>query len=729
MFLRLFTIKSSAFKKNDQDYGIPRAHNSRFHRYHHFEDAESEYAPASVYSHLPAPVSVSPSWHFESFITASLFAHSPISFALQADLNGDGKPEVLSATPNGVLLVLAPRRPGDGFAPALVLSEIDLRTLVNSRGPVSVMALSTGYITPRPTDLVRALRKQVVVAVTNTGHVVVLDHNLKVMWKQDLNDHMPTDGKLEEVAVLITEHAVNKGDRGLVVIGARAEPDTLADDVEEDDFLEEEIIAEGLERTMEYGRKKEKKLHEVGGDGGASGRHFSYFAFSGDAGHLRWKHEAVDFHRDMAGLQEATVSTQHSLRAAAQLQEGVHYGEASCRDYREAVLSSLPHSWFTSRDTKLHLAHFHRHRAHQGAQKEQLSTLASQRQRSRQPPTQNQPGALSPPLAASVAGKRQAHPPPNVIVAHVEEGIEAVHLFSGRTVCRLYLDPYALHVDLNGDGIPDHVHAIGGDAAMLAQQAAEEDADEARAHRRHKYCSAVVTSGIPPKMPLFNGTICRPMRFGLRRARKLGFIDVAPPAALPVPGRGGHYRQQVLRQKTNAVFLTSRGDLTSYSSSGDLLWQVMSSAFWKPGTIVEQINPDSMDDDSSNEIEAEVIDAEPTLVPMALRRHAIPSVILAAGDHEATLVSEHGHELASFELPEMPIQPLVVTDFNMDGYNDIVVVGREGLYGWAQVRRPGAVPFSALIGVLIVTMLTVFVMQQGFMQTGAKKGRSTDRVD
>lgn len=682
--------------QNDGPYTFKKAW------YHHFDDAETENAPASVYSHLPAPVS--------------------------ADLNGDGKPEVLSTTPNGVLLVLAPRRPGDGFAPALVLSEIDLRSLLNSRGPVRVMALSTGYIAPRPTDLVRALRKQVVVAVTNTGHVVVLDHNLKLMWKQDLNDHIPTDGKLEEVAVLITEHSVNKGDRGLVVIGARAEPDTLADDVEEDDFLEEEIIAEGLERAMEYGRKKATKLHEVGGDGGASGRHFSYFAFSGDAGHLRWKHEAVDFHRDMAGLQEATVPTQHSLRAAAQLQEGVHYGEASCRDYREAVLSSLPHSWFTSRDTKLHLAHFHRHRAHQGAQKEQLSTLASQRQRGHQPRPQNQPGAISPPLAASVAGKNHAHPPPNVIVAHVEEGIEAVHLFSGRTVCRLYLDPYALHVDLNGDGIPDHVHAIGGDAAMLAQQAAEEDADEARAHRRHKYCAAVVTSGIPPKMPLFNGTICRPMRFGLRRARKLGFIDVAPPAALPVPGRGGHYRQQVLRQKSNAVFLTSRGDLTSYSSSGDLLWQVMSSAYWKPGTIVEQIDPEA-DDDSVDEIEAEVIDAEPTLVPMALRRHAIPSVILAAGDHEATLVSEHGHELASFELPERPTQPLIVIDFNMDGYNDIVVVGHNGLYGWAQVRRPGAVPFSALIGVLIVTMLTVFVMQQGFMQTGAKKGRSTDRID
>lgn len=42
--------------------------------------------------------------------------------ALQTDLNGDGKPEVITATPDGKIRVLAPRRAGDGFAEALVLS-------------------------------------------------------------------------------------------------------------------------------------------------------------------------------------------------------------------------------------------------------------------------------------------------------------------------------------------------------------------------------------------------------------------------------------------------------------------------------------------------------------------------------------------------------------------------------------------------------------------------------
>jgi len=51
--------------------------------------------------------------------------------------------------------------------------------------------------------------------------------------------------------------------------------------------------------------------------------------------------------------------------------------------------------------------------------------------------------------------------PPNVVVAHVEDGIEIIHMYSGRPVCRLALQPQVLHADINGDGIPDHVHVKG----------------------------------------------------------------------------------------------------------------------------------------------------------------------------------------------------------------------------------------------------------------------------
>ena len=37
-------------------------------------------------------------------------------------MNGDGKPEIIVAAPDGNIKVLAPRRFGDGFAQALLLS-------------------------------------------------------------------------------------------------------------------------------------------------------------------------------------------------------------------------------------------------------------------------------------------------------------------------------------------------------------------------------------------------------------------------------------------------------------------------------------------------------------------------------------------------------------------------------------------------------------------------------
>ena len=196
--------------------------------------------------------------------------------------------------------------------------------------------------------------------------------------------------------------------------------------------------------------------------------------------------------------------------------------------------------------------------------------------------------------------------------------------------------------------------------------------------------------------------------------------------ALPAPGKHGHYNLLVVRQKSIAVFLTSRGELTSYSSDGKQLWQVFTGMSWQPTPEHSR----SADDISSEYGVSER--AVPTLVPLALRKHAVPSTLLVAGSDSASIVSEHGHELASFSLPGPPQQMLTAVDFNLDSYTDVILVSPEGLYAWVQVRRPGAVPFSALVGGLVVIMLAVFVtQQQGFTQQGAGKlrGRSTDRID
>ena len=73
-------------------------------------------------------------------------------------------------------------------------------------------------------------------------------------------------------------------------------------------------------------------------------RHFSMYALEGATGNLRWRHEGMDFHRDAAELQNLTTP-QHNYRLQAEHLSARHYGEASCRDFKESVLAAMPHRY------------------------------------------------------------------------------------------------------------------------------------------------------------------------------------------------------------------------------------------------------------------------------------------------------------------------------------------------------------------------------------------------
>lgn len=67
---------------------------------------------------------------------------------------------------------------------------------------------------------------------------------------------------------------------------------------------------------------------------------------------------------------------------------------------------------------------------------------------SRYPPGSR--GSQQEPAAAKVE-------PPNALVAYREEGLEAVDISTGQTICQLHLPAGGLHADLDADGVPDHV--------------------------------------------------------------------------------------------------------------------------------------------------------------------------------------------------------------------------------------------------------------------------------
>jgi hypothetical protein len=92
-------------------------------------------------------------------------------------------------------------------------------------------------------------RKQVVVAVTADWTVMCFNHNLKLLWEYNLQHDFPHHAAIREVAVLVTNHTVNQGDRGMVVVGGSIELGDL--DTPMDPF-QQEMMAEAREVRASY---------------------------------------------------------------------------------------------------------------------------------------------------------------------------------------------------------------------------------------------------------------------------------------------------------------------------------------------------------------------------------------------------------------------------------------------------------------------------------------------
>lgn len=104
-------------------------------------------------------------------------------------------------------------------------------------------------------------------------------------------------------------------------------------------FYESEVLWRKKQASSPQG------LEDVtGGAAGTKERHFSYYAYSGGDGAVRWKHDSKDFRRDGSALSEQLLP-QHNYKLDASALGARHFGEAECREFREAVLDVMPHRW------------------------------------------------------------------------------------------------------------------------------------------------------------------------------------------------------------------------------------------------------------------------------------------------------------------------------------------------------------------------------------------------
>lgn len=628
-----------------------------------------------------------------------------------ADLNGDGKKEILVATHDAKIQVLEAhdRRVDEGFSEARVLAEVPLLPdKVRVASGRRAVAMATGVVDRfyKPGQV----QKRVLVVVTSGWSVMCFDHNLKKLWETNLQEDFPHNAHHREIAISITNYTLKHGDAGLVIVGGRMEmqPHMFVDPFEEIGMAE---------KNAEQHRRSANEKEASENSGTVDIRHFAFYAFAGRTGTLRWnrKNENVEAHSSDA----SQLIPQHNYKLDAHALNSRHPGEFECREFRESILGVMPHQWDRREDTLLKLAHFRRHKRKTLKKTSGKTTnYPFHKPEENHPPGKDSTKKISNLIgkAAKYAGSAKSKKPmtyiptitnytqlwwvPNVVVAHQKEGIEAVHLASGRTICKLHLQEGGLHADINGDGVLDHVQVVGGNGA---EQTVVSGSMEVL-----RPCWAVATSGVPVREQLFNASICHYSHFNFFQhgdfSRSFGHnldvssLEVATPILLP--RSDGHRHRK--GSHGDVIFLTNRGEVTSYAPGlhgHDAVWQ------WQLVTGATWSNLPS----PSGMMEAGMV--VPTLKAFSLRVHDNQELILAAGDQEAVVLSPGGSILTSVVLPALPTHALICDDFSNDGLTDLILVTSSGVYGFVQTRHPGALFFSTLVGCLIIVMGVIFVSQ------------------
>ncbi|KAJ4785577.1 tRNA uridine 5-carboxymethylaminomethyl modification enzyme MnmG [Rhynchospora pubera] len=642
---------------------------------------------------------------------------------LVTDLNGDGKAEILVATHDAKIQVLEPhgRRIDEGFTEARVLADVSLLPdKVRITSGRRAVAMAAGVV-DRSFMHGEVKKKKVLVVVTSGWSVMCFDHNLKKLWEQNLQEDFPHGAHHREISISISNYTLKHGDAGLIIVGGRMEMQHHNNM----DVLEEMMMS-GEDDHLH--RRSASEKEQGSGVNTVDLRHFAFYAFAGRTGQIRWsrKNENIDAQPSDASI----VLPQHNYKLDAHALNSRRPGEFECRDFRESVLRVMPHHWDRREDTSFQLAHFKKHKRKTTKKIPGRSTATTVHKPSEDNPLGKNPsnkiakaiGKAADYAASSRPKKRSLYIPtitnhtqvwwvPNVVVAHQKEGIEVLHLASGRTICKLHLTE-GLHADINGDGVLDHVQVVGRNGAEMSVVSGTAEV--------LRPCWAVATSGVPVREKLFNVSICHyyshlnffPHGDFSRSFHRNSYDTSNIEAATPILVSRDDGHRHMKGSHGDVIFLTSNGEVTSYSPGlhgHDAIWrwQLSTGATWSnlpsPAGLTESV-------------------VVPTLKSFSLRAHDPREVIIAAGDQEAVVLSPNGGVLTEVELPGPPTHAIILQDFSNDGLTDLIVVTAGGVYGFTQTRQPGALFFSTLVGCLIVVMAVLFVSQQ--INSSNKKSRS-----
>eukprot|EP00823_Brevimastigomonas_motovehiculus_P006167 TRINITY_DN4981_c0_g1_i1.p1 TRINITY_DN4981_c0_g1~~TRINITY_DN4981_c0_g1_i1.p1 ORF type:complete len:882 (-),score=169.57 TRINITY_DN4981_c0_g1_i1:218-2863(-) len=493
--------------------------------------------------------------------------------------------------------------------------------------------------------------------------------------------------------------------------------------------------------------------------------HFSFYAFSGLTGALRWKHEARDFYEETSSTD--MLRPQH---------DPSHVGELTWRAFKNDVLNSLPHLWSTREHTRFDLFQYQPPKNPGFVSNKKSSTPIRNnewdsdqlRKTDVRAVSHSKPANLSASVSslssqgAISSGDAHNHllhqstssmsmylpfggllphaasehvENPNVVVAHLRDGIEVIHFYSGRPLCHLSLKRDVAHVDMNGDGVIDHVEAVAGvHSPYSSHRAGAADSHSSLVPK----CLALITSGIPASQQLYNGSIC--LQRSLFVSMENGIKDnsdsvkdkimVAPPLAMLERDPDGDNlilseMEHDVHKRYSALFFVNDGTITCFDHAGKRLWQKRTKAIWPLELSENDVRTIKVSgaEGFAYRRQSFLPSITPYLFPSI--NDGLPDHVVVVGLSFMSVLSAEGGVLRT-ETPinDLTMSPPIIGDFNNDGFNDIILVGTQGYYGFLCVRSIGFKLLTVLVGILLVAMLIAFAIRL----TGGTDGDQTSEL-
>jgi hypothetical protein len=685
------------------------------------------------------------------FVSPMLSRHV-LPAPIVGDLDGNGTPETLLVNPADTVVILTTHLVR-GTAETQFAQE--LHPKFTATLSANCIGLAAGILdfpnATLPPNLAKKkrlvnrkeLRKktQHIAVVTDDYRLTLYDHHLSEVWS---------------TAIVESENAYMVPRRASVVV--------LPDKVYADD---EGMIVVGVVTAAQ-----------------GSAARTTYIAFNGATGEVRWRHSAGNEASDVAqGDDELTPDNfKFSEKALAAHARNLHW-----TDFRESVISALPHAYTHPWDAKLAPFQFTTEKSRKKRSPLRKGKGASTKDKMRIDLAHGGKvdaafGELGERLesfgsAADVAKGKKIHlnlvrPLPNTLVSHFAHGIHIVHLFTGRIVTEMTtLKRGVTYDDINDDLRIDAVSTrIGNFQERFGRHGVDESFK----------CQGTIDTNIPASADAMLKTgICdsqgyfaslSSMRHMIQHAGKItstpstfsahdplsliGSRNVGDDKTTAVTPIVVHHRhskgRNIFEQRRLAIFLVSNGLMTAVDArTKTIAWRLDTAAVFDSKRRMRDVqggdaneahrssfnSVDQEDErDTTAKTHAHVAPynfhtrfSDPTDVRnVHWARHKHDPLLLAVGHDVVVMVDTvHGTTEASIALDSPPVAPAIIADFNGDGTNDIIILTEKGYTGFVvHKHRSGSV--LSLLMLLTVACIGALFVSQRMMRPGGLLGASTE---